>query len=343
LHLVLPMLTENMMTRAFPAVQRMAMTLGERPMRITVSSAVDPNKDTIIIGDGEESQALLAAGHPSPFYGLLGESDIPNISPRKYILNAGDTSTFKELGLETATFYPASSPKATRFLIPTPTNLTPNRSLTVALDFAYSPGLGPNSKLQVGVNQEILTTIPLKNSQGSHEQKYRVQVPTSLLEKGFNTLIITPFIEPTSGNHWDHNDGDFSATVFSSSSLTLPKTGLYVRLPELSTIFTDGFPFIGEGIWHLTGPNYEKAASLLTLGALIAQRRGTEGQRVTISFDPWQDAPRNAVIFDLDETLPPSTLRLDSSLIPSSNRHIKLSLNAPSEAELLAGTHQLWN
>ena len=341
-HIVLPEMTEATVARAFRAVQRIALSLGERPLRLSVSGAVDGNRDCVIIGDN--GAALREAAPDNPLYVILTEADIPAAGEdRRSVLGMNTTRTFKALGLDGMTLTPASSPRASKFLVPTPTYLTPNRSLLVALDLAYSAGLHPDSRLEIGVNNEVLTWVRLPDPQGNSNQQYRVHVPTSLLEKGFNLLHVKPVLLPASGRLWENDESDLAVTVFSSSSLTMPDTGTYVRIPELATIFTDGYPFSGNGLLYLETPTPDAVASALSLSAFVVQHRGTESRGAGISFGPWSPSDRNAVVFSLNPELPERSLLLRASLIHGMGGKVLLTLQARSAEDMLRGIHALWN
>lgn len=341
-HFVVPDLTESNVMRAFKAMQPIALALGERPMLITASALVEEGKDCVIIGD--ESKTLRAASPPSPSHVRLTEEDIlPFAKGKRYVLDMNTTQTFQDLGLGTLAFNPRSAERASKFLIPTPTYLNPNRPLTVSLDLAYSSGLHKDSRLEVGVNEEVLTWVRLDNPEGSLARSYRVDVPATLLQKGFNRLHVRPVLLPASGMRWTNSEEDLSVTVFSSSSLTLPDTGTYVRIPELGTIFTDGYPFSGDGIMHLPHPTYDTIASAMNLMAFIVQHRGTLSGKAGFSFEPWRPDARNAIEFALDPAVPDKSILLKVSLVPGSRDKVGLFLRASSDKDLLRGIQALWN
>ena len=340
-HVVLPEITEATVARAFEAVQRIALAMGERPLLISVSGTVDESKDCVIVGD--DSAALRDAAPDDPRHIILTEADIPPVGEdKRYVLGMNTTRTFKSLGLDSMTLTPASSPRVGKFLVPTPTYLTPNRSLLVSLNLAYSDGLHSDSRLEIGVNDEVLTWVHLPDTGGGSNQQYGVRVPTSLLAKGFNLLQVKPVIRPASGGQWANNVSGLAVTVFSSSALTLPDTGTYVRMPELATIFTDGYPFSGDGLFCLETPTPDVVAASLNLGAFIVQHRGTESRGEAINFGPWSPSAKNGVDFSLDPELPERSLLLRASLVPDSENKVRLTLRARSAKELLQGIQALW-
>ena len=340
LHVVLGKLDEAHLLRAIKAVQTLAIMLQNRPLDISASFSPVEGRDNLLIGDTKAHFTRLT---PDRRHVLLRETDLADVQPQPpaTVLLRGSSRTFRSFGLDTLLFRPGHTMRNTPFIIPSETRLTPNRMLTLSLDVAYSAGLAAGSRLEVFMNGSALAWIPLRNPEGAHYDNYTLEVPTSRLKKGVNTLGLLPRLRPASVNE-DARNMQLFATVFNTSSLSLPDTGIYVRLPELSTLLTDGYPFRSNAIVYLVHPEPDTAAALLNIAALIGQRRGSIGQNITLRFGPWMKESRYTYIFDVDPKQAPSTFLLDESFIVPADKTIALRLIAPSAGDLLRGTQQLW-
>ena len=362
-HVVFGKLDEAHLLRAIHGVQKIGIFLKNRPMQITASFQPVNDRDNIIISDNPAAYAALT---PNQQFALLNENDLEkiNLPAPQNVLRRGTKRTFKDFGLETILFRPGYSMRNTFFIIPSETRLTPNRKLTLSLDLAYSAGLNPDSRIEAYMNGELLTWVHLRNANGAYHDNYTVEVPTSLLRKGVNTIGLLPRLIPASASESEtansslaksvnssssgapgnsnNSEPQLYATVFSSSTLSLPDTGTYVMLPELATFLTDGYPFSGNALLYVENPTTTKAAAVLNISALVAQRRGTIGKNLTVHFTPWAKEDRYAYIFSTDPSLAQHIFQMKEIFVPNSDYKIALFFSAPNEDDLLNGTYRLW-
>lgn len=336
-HMIIPELTDETLARAGRVAQKIATMLVARPVIFSVSQEAAVDRDSILIDDTADDRQV------SPKFAVLRDTSFPDVTSRKRnILHPGKPFTFSDFGVETLFFTRITSPRFMSFLIPSVTRLTPNQKLSFSIDTAYSSGLRPESRLEIYMNDNILAWIRLDNPEGESQFHYNVDIPTSLLKKGENVIEMRPVMVPENEDQWNVSANDkLFLVVFSSSSLMLPDTGTYVELPDLSTLFIDGYPFVGDGTVHISEPTNAKTAAMLGMAGIIAQRRGTIGSGVDYSTDQWSVEDENAYIFALDPKAPPRTLVLEERLIPNALAKVTVTFGGKTEQDLLDGVHLL--
>lgn len=336
-HVVLGKMDESHVLRAVRAVQTLALMLKKRPLSLSVSDSPLPDRDNILIVDAEASFPTLT---PDNRFVLLREDELSTMlpAPLENILRRGTTRSFKDFGLYTLLIRPGYTRRNTPFLVSSETRLTPNHFLTISVDLAYSAGFSSDSRLELYMNDTVLTWVPLRNPEGARYSKYTVEVPTSRLKKGENTIGILPRLHTTT----PATAAQQFVAVLNTSTLTLPDTGVYVHLPDLHTLFTDGYPFRYNTVIHLENPTPGKAAALLNLAAFIAQHRGSISHNPSVHFAPWTGENRNAYVLTVNSDLQPDSLLMQETLVSPVDQTLALNLSAPTEAALLEGTRQLW-
>ena len=173
LHVVFGKLDEAHLLRAIHGVQKVAISLENRPMRVSASFKPSSDKDNIIISDDAAAYPALTANQQ---FALLNENDLQklNLPAPQNVLRRGTKRTFKDFGLDTVLFRPGYSMRNTFFVIPSETRLTPNRKLSISLDLAYSAGLNPDSRIEAYMNGELLTWVHLRNPEGAYHDNYTV-------------------------------------------------------------------------------------------------------------------------------------------------------------------------
>ena len=337
---------EEHIKRALRSVQNIAIRLVNRPLYITVLQEIPPNKDCLLVGDLLEKSR--PQDNPGNMYALLTEADLGGALPsRRTILGMGSSLTFKEIGMGNVTFYAYSAPRSRQFVIPSAMRLTPNRKLRMSLNLAYGPGMPADASLAVYVNKEMFARIRLDNEDGELTRSYKVDVPSSLLTNGVNTLVLEPSLsDGAAGNGTRDAEKELYATVFASSSISLPDTGVHVHIPELRSLLTDGYPFKGDSRLYLDEATPVTVGAALNLGALIAQKRGSVGKDVQVAIGPWQStdaATQGSVTYlSTNSTIPAGTFEITGQILPNTRGKIALLFTANKQEDLYKGMVSLW-
>ena len=305
-----------------------------------VAAAPAPDRDSVFIGDSFLHKPPDVSD--KALYAMLTENDVRDAAPfKRNMLIKGSSLSFKDLGLGTLTFHEYTAAQHARFVIPSLTRLASDRKLTLSLDIAYSAGLPPGAKLEVMVNEELLAWVGLSNPRGEEHLSYRVDVPTSLLAKGVNQLSLHPaFAHPA---HEGTPADKKILTVFDSSFLALPYEESVLQSPNLASIFTDGYPFVGDNRVYLKNTSPEAISALVNMGALIAQKRGTVGQAVSLSLTDLEPGSTNADVLFVDSALPEGDFALKTVDMPGAEGKIIFSIAGKTEPDLLAGVLLLWD
>ncbi len=152
--------------------------------------------------------------------------------------------TLQELGLNTTTFRgDQSAPRSIQFILPTQFLLEGNRDILLRLDFAYAASMREDSVLSLDVNGKFVASIPLASPTGGQYKGYTIRLPLSYLTPGRNVLQFSPVLTPLRTTACEALRTEHLAlTLFDTSSIQVPKLLQWVKLPQLSYLFNDGFP-----------------------------------------------------------------------------------------------------
>ena len=204
-------------------------------------------------GDGKEeilqsvtAFSVLSLPLPNRQFCQITEVQLPLISPYsgKNRLAPEKRYTFQELGLTTATFRGIqSSPQSIQFTLPTSFLLEGNRDILLRLNFSYAAAMREDSVLSLEVNGKFVASIPLNSPSGGQYQGYTIRLPLSYFTPGRNVLQLSAIMTPLQTTACETPQTDHLAlTLFESSTVQVPKLLRWVKLPQLSYLFNDGFP-----------------------------------------------------------------------------------------------------
>jgi cellulose synthase operon protein B len=373
IHLVLPDYEPQTLRRAALASSAVALRYEYRPVEISVSNTVAPEKDNIVIGptdfviqtiglskdrfppgnmgllplDGSEGRtdhthaiifmtgetpeaidtavrafSILNFPWPDAASTTVTDVKIPEITKYsgKGLLEPGQSYRFEDLGLDTGTlrgFKPA--PMETFFRLPSDFLAKANDKVKIFIHLAYSPGLRPDSALHVYLNNKFIGGISLNNPQGGRYDAFQVQVPTSMLEKGLNTLTCQPVLIPLESGPCAINQPDaFMVTLFGDSRIEIPPLEQWVAMPDIRLLFQDGFPYTTWPDWR-TGiiipaeKDPATVAAALNLVAMISQKTGILPFNLDFSYDLSGTEKKDVLVIGSMAAMP-ETIRKSSPL-----------------------------
>jgi hypothetical protein len=113
----------------------------------------------------------------------------------KGVLKPGEIYFFRDLGTPTATRRGTGpGPIDVRFRLPGDVVSPSNAPFVVSLNLAYGAGMRAESTLNILLNGEFVSAVPLNEPRGGLFQAYRVNVPTKYLKAGANTLTFDPVL-----------------------------------------------------------------------------------------------------------------------------------------------------
>lgn len=222
-----------------------------------------------IRGDAARSYTLADTGYtPRPFAGRLFRTDFDIVLP--------------------ADFYPAEY-----------------ATLDLALHAATSPRLKPTSQLLVRVNDQIVKSLPMRDTGGEVFSGRRMELPLRAFHPGRNKVELLAELE---------NDND-DACVFAardevsprfillgSTEIRVPSLARVARMPELASTVGMAWPYDrADGVTvYAVRPDARSVSSALTMVTRLSHSAGTPlNARIAFGLpehDPAADKNGNAIV-----------------------------------------------
>ena len=286
LRLVLPQGSgEIALNRATPMIQTLALALNRDDISVTVGDTpgTGPGIDVVVASD--DDQISLGAIRSDTPYGLsVGEGadphrrklvlrsatdgEIPGLllnavkGPLKANFDSGIRAPRKgEIRSEASTVYTladagyVSAPFSgrlfrTRFDMIMPAEFYPAEyaTLDLALHAATSPGLKPTSQLLVRVNDQIVTSLPMRDTGGEVFSGRKLELPLRAFRPGRNQIEVLAELERPSDDSCIFTERDDTVPRFillDTTEIRVPALARVARLPELATLSGSAYPYAG--------------------------------------------------------------------------------------------------
>lgn len=210
------------------------------------------------------------------------DSTLP-IGSRRY-LSPGRRYTFADFGFR-STSLRGSDADPVQLTIQMPPDLygVDNAAVTLDLDLAYGPAMGPGSVLNVFVNDVFHQGIHFDVDTGQRFDDYQVPIPLSMFAPGENVIRFETQMRPQEVDDEcaDALDRYLVATLFDTSSITLPDAGFVAGQPDLKRFVRTGFPYYkpyrGSGARVIVADPSLLGAGLTLLGKLAQVSGGLLG------------------------------------------------------------------
>ncbi len=252
---------------------------------------------------------------PLPDIQLCQITDIqlPVISPYsgKNRLAPGKGYSFQELGFATTTFRGnRSKPEMLEFTLPTNFLLEGNRDIVLRLDFSYGAAMRNDSVLSLDVNGKFVASIPLDQPGGGQYRGYTVRLPLSYLSSGRNVLHLDSILTPLHTTACEIlQTGQLALTLFETSTIQVPKLLEWVKLPQLSYLFNDGFPLTGmpdfsQSTLLLPQKDRKSMAAALNFIAAISQKTGVLPYGLTVTSNVSETGNKNILVIAARTDIP---------------------------------------
>ncbi|MFL5332363.1 MAG: cellulose biosynthesis cyclic di-GMP-binding regulatory protein BcsB [Geminicoccaceae bacterium] len=170
-----------------------------------------------------------------------------------------------------------------------------NRKAELILDYDFVPNLSRYAVINVLVNGQHVTHVPLDDADGGQIRGKRVTVLLNSFRPGINRLVFEASLGPddvAACHAW--KGGESAVTILPTSKLRLPVFARAIQSPDLSLLATTGFPFSRQdparpSALLLADPSPQTFSSALMLLARTAQMIGRPLPSLQITLD----APRN--------------------------------------------------
>jgi hypothetical protein len=180
------------------------------------------------------------------------------------------------------------------------------------LHLAFGAGMRNDSVLNLFLNGNFETSIPLADPRGGNYSHYRVKIRLRDLQPGPNSIELRPLLIPlVSGECELLNSDNLLLTLFEDSRLRMPNASHFASLPDLRLFALTGFPHTEKGdgsdlYLHLAAADPDTAAAAWTLLGKLAQRNGMALHQARVSLQrPREPVPAVVLggLADLDPTL----------------------------------------
>lgn len=270
----------------------------------------NPSRVLLLVSGRDDDELLRAATvltfdnfpYPPAPEAVIQNVELPDWSEglADKALSPGRSYSFKELGFDTRTLNGYHREEAEiSFFLPADFHVKEQDKATLSLHYALGAGLEPGSLINVLVNREFATTIRVENTRATIVEADRHAIPMRLFRPGENTLTLAPHFLPGDRNALASPGDGMLMSLFSDSTLKLPKLPRFTVLPNLELLARTGFPLTDKPdgsetrLW-VTGDDAETLSAAYTLLGRLVQTTGMPLFRLHASFDP--KAPREDLI-----------------------------------------------
>jgi hypothetical protein len=170
-----------------------------------------------------------------------------------------------------------------------------NRKADLILDYDYVPNLSRYAVINVLMNGQHVTHVPLDDTAGGQIRGKRVTVLLNSFRPGTNHLVFEASLGPddVAACH-GRNEGERAVTILPSSKLRVPVFARAIQAPDLSLMATTGYPFSRQdparpSTLLLADPSAQTFSSALMVLGKMTQMTGRPLSGLQITHE----APRN--------------------------------------------------
>jgi hypothetical protein len=268
------------------------------------ASGPDPQTALVVLTGTPEGveKAVRAFSYLSFPFPDTPEADLSQVTdPEPEMLEAArNISRDKEYTLRSMGYFTRtvraesarSQPIDLSYTFPSGLDLNPNSYVTLSLHLAYAPGMREDSVLLVHINGIYVGGVHFEDVKGGTFLDYRINLPLYAMKKGTNTITLTPVLNSLKTRLCEaYQSENLAMTLYDDSTLTFPDIPLWVKLPDLTLLYQDVFPYAQwpdlRGSTMLLGDKEpETINAAVNLAAQAAQRTGLPPLKLDVSFGP---------------------------------------------------------
>lgn len=202
-------------------------------------------------------------------------------SPDAPLLFAGATLRFRDLGVASQEFDGRLFRTSFAVALPADFYAEAYGEANLVLDAAYSAAVLPSSRLDVYVNGDIATTIPIGSRGGGVLRAYPVPVTLRHFRPGVNTVTIEAILDTQADAAClpgTAAEGGTRFALFDTSAFQMPNFARISRRPDLAALSGVGFPYnrvegsIPLALGETSPDTVSAAATFVSRLALVAGR-----------------------------------------------------------------------
>lgn len=276
--------------------------LSAAPAGLSLRAGSVPGRAIVLLqgATGAERTANLLSALRGPMRAGL-ESGVISGRWGEVAGEAGSRFTLKEAGYVTAPF--AGRLARTDFDLRMPADFYPADYDTIDfyLHGATAPGLLPGAKLLVRVNERVVTSLPLRDSNGEQFDRKRVKLPMRAFRPGVNRIDIMAELPVAADGVCAPQMAAQEKPRFillDDSTIEIPALARLGRLPDLGALSGSAYPFGDGKPFDVFIDSQEPAAiagALTTLAHLSLAARKPLGADIRFGA-PAEEEGRNALV-----------------------------------------------
>ncbi|WP_340160897.1 cellulose biosynthesis cyclic di-GMP-binding regulatory protein BcsB [uncultured Hoeflea sp.] len=305
------------LNRAAPMVQTLALALNRDDISVTVAetAGTGPGIDLLVASDDDQASlsvirsdtphglSLAPGGDPLRHTVVLRASnarEIPNLvlnavqGPLKPVFDSGIRAQRSgEIRAEASSVYTLADAGyvpapftgrlfRTRFDMVMPADFYPAEyaTLDLALHGATSPGLKPTSQLLVRVNDQIVKSLPMRDTGGEVFSGRKLELPLRAFRPGRNQIELLAELERPADDACVFAERDDSVPRFillDTTEIRVPALARVARLPELAALAGSAYPYAGTNAVnvHVLQPDAGSISTALTVLAKMSNSAKT--------------------------------------------------------------------
>lgn len=274
----------------------------EAPYGLSIVAGADPRRARVMLraATGGEIPGLLLAAVEGPLKPLL-DSGVRAIRKGEIRAEASKVYTLADAGYVAAPF--SGRLFRTRFEMVMPADFYPAEYATMdlALHAATSPGLKPTSQLLVRVNDQIVKSLPMRDTGGEVFSGRRLELPLRAFRPGRNQVELLAELERTADDRCVFSERDVTTPRFillDTTEIRVPALARVARLPELAAMAGSGYPYSGSAgvdVHTLKSDSGSVSAALTIIGKISLAAQAPVRTRLAFG-PPDTDASGNALI-----------------------------------------------
>ncbi|MGJ8572123.1 MAG: cellulose biosynthesis cyclic di-GMP-binding regulatory protein BcsB [Hoeflea sp.] len=354
---------ELALNRATPMLQTLALALNRDDISVTLTDTpgTGPGIDVVVASDDDQT-SLEAIDSNTP-YGLsiapgadplrrkvvLRTStggEIPGVllnavqGPLKAIFDSGIRAPRKgEIRSEASSVYTladtgyVSAPFSgrlfrTRFDMIMPAEFYPAEyaTLDLALHAATSPGLKPTSQLLVRVNDQIVNSLPMRDTGGEVFSGRKLELPLRAFRPGRNQIEVLAELERPSDDSCVFAERDDTVPRFillDTTEIRVPALARVARLPELATLAGSAYPYaeaaaVDVHVLQSDAASISTALTIITKMSISAQAP----LLARLNFGPPKSGSEGNALVIASKKAAEDLVRLGPSGVPAASNEI---------------------
>lgn len=281
----------------------------------------DPTRFLLIISGRNEEEVSQAAYAFSLINFPLPDSQYAQVDnlalPQRdiYLRNAPITEagiySFRQLGMNRHFSVKGWNTGIYTMDVYMPGDLSPldGSNIELRLHFVYGAALRRDSVVNVFVNDQFHSAVPLDNVRGQSVYGQRIYLTLKAFQPGRNVIQIAPRMVPLVTNHCEMiQNENLWFTLYRDSDLVVPRMLRQTRLPNLTLMSQTSFPFSAtpDGMdfaVQVSGRDATDVCAAWMMLGKIAQISGSILHRTEISFRT-PKAKKNLLIVGPVDSLP---------------------------------------